>query len=109
MSPMKLTQSGWQKTGVTVVTERGGILALGQLRLVLVVVTQKRQVTKNRRFPTEILVKLDVLGNRADPLLAADDVRDPHQMIVHYDREMVGGKPVGFKDDLIVDRLPVLA
>ena len=39
-------------------------------------------MTEHRRFPAEVLVQQHVLRHRTDPVLAAQDVRDAHQVIV---------------------------
>ena len=55
------------------------------------------------QLPAEGLVELDVLGQRRDPLLGADDVGDPHQVVVHHVGEVVGGEAVGLEQHLVVD------
>src|SRR6266540_2465832 len=66
-------------------------------------------MAKDRRFPAEILVQLEMLRNRADPLFSPDHVSDLHQVVIDNVGEVVGRKSVRFEQDLIVDRFPVFA
>ena len=50
----------------------------------------------------EPLVEQQVLGRRADPLLAAHDVGDAHLVVVDDDRQVVGREAVGLEDHLVV-------
>ncbi len=78
----------------------GGVLALGDLRLVGV--AQQRHVGERRRGQAEPLVEQHVLGGRGDPLLAAHDVGDAHLVVVDDDGEVVGREAVGLEDHLVV-------
>ncbi len=55
------------------------------------------------QVPAEGAVQQHVLGRGRDPLLAADDVGDAHEVIVDHVRQVVGRKPIGFDQHLIVD------
>ena len=44
-----------------------------------------------------------MLGRGGQPLLGADDVGDPHQVVVDHIGQVVGRKAVGLQQDLIVD------
>ena len=66
-------------------------------------VEQQRQVGVDRRLPAEPLVEEQVLGGGVDPLLAADDVADPHEVVVDDDRQVVGGEAVRLEQDLVVE------
>jgi len=50
-----------------------------------------------------------VLGHGIDPLLAAYDVADLHEMVVHDHREMVGREAVALDQHLVVHGRPGLA
>jgi hypothetical protein len=97
-----------EKAGAPVVADGRRILALRELGLVRIVVPEKRQVAEDRQLPAEVLVELDVLGDRAQPLLSPDHVAYPHEAVVDHVRQVVGGKAVGLEDHLIVDGGPVL-
>ena len=58
---------------------------------------------KRGRLPAKRLVQLHVLGRADDPLLGADDVRDPHQVIVDDVGQVIGRKAIGLEQHLIVD------
>ena len=59
-----------------------------------------------RRYrPAERPVHEQMLRRGGQPLLAADDRIDLHQVIVDDDGELVGGEAVGFQEDLVLDRL----
>ncbi|CCH71629.1 hypothetical protein BN11_100019 [Nostocoides australiense Ben110] len=79
---------------------RRGVLALGDLGLVLV--AQQRHVRELRGLQPEPAIEQQMLGRGGDPLLAADDVRHLHLVVVHDDREVVGREPVGLEDHLVV-------
>ncbi len=55
------------------------------------------------RSPAESTVQHDVLGRGGEPLLSADDVGDPHQVIVDHIGQVVGGEAIGFQQNLIVN------
>ncbi len=84
--------------------DRGRILALGQLALVRV--AQQWHVAQLRLLPAEILVELDQLGRRRQPLFAAQDVGDAHQVVVDHVGEEVGGQAVGLHQHLHVHAIP---
>ena len=52
--------------------------------------------------PTQVAVQKLVLRQGADPLLAAQDVGDAHQVVVHHDREVIGREPVALQEHLHV-------
>src|SRR5262249_5590468 len=81
---------------------RGRILPLTDLGAVRI--AQQRKMRELRRLPAEPLVEQELLRRRADPLLAADDVADLHQVIVDDDREMIGREAVGLQDHLVVGK-----
>ena len=58
---------------------------------------QQGQVGKggHRVFPAESTVEQHVQWGRRQPLLAADDVRNFHQVVIHDVGQMVGGQLVG--------------
>ena len=60
-------------------------------------------MAEDRKLPTEGLVEPDVFGQRRDPLLGADDVGDPHQVVVDHVGEVVGRVAVGLEQHLVVD------
>ena len=80
--------------------EADRVLALRDLRAVGV--AQERQVAEDRLLPAEAPVELHVLGQRGEPLLGPDDVRDAHQVVVHHVGEVVGGEAVALQQDLVV-------
>ena len=51
-------------------------------------------MTKYRRIPAEILVQQDVFRHRINPLFTPDNVRDPHQVVIHNVRKMVGWQTI---------------
>ena len=63
---------------------------------------EERQVRHDRRRPAERAVEQHVLGHRREPLLAADDVRDAHRVVVDHVREVVGGHAVALDEHLVV-------
>ncbi len=56
------------------------------------------------RGPAEILVQQQMLGSRREPLLAADHVRDLHQVVVDDVGEVIRRQAVGLQQHLHVDR-----
>ena len=78
----------------------GGVLALGDLGLVGV--AQQRHVRELRHLPPEPAMEQDVLGGRGDPLLAAHDRGDAHEVVVDHDGQVIGREAVGLEDDLVV-------
>ena len=71
-------------------------IALAQLASALRLEKQ-RQVCKlrHRVCPTEVTVKQHMQRRARDPFLAADHVRDLHQMVVHDVGHVVRGQSVG--------------
>ena len=55
--------------------------------------------------PAERLIDEQVLGCRREPVLAAEDVRDRHLVVVDDDGEVIRGVAVGLHEDLILDRV----
>ena len=45
-------------------------------------------------LPAKVLIQKLVLGRRVEPLLTTDNMRDAHEVVVHYIGEMVGGHTV---------------
>jgi hypothetical protein len=76
------------------------VLPLGDLALVDV--AQQRQVGERRTLPAEPVEQQQVLGRRGDPLLAAHDVGDPHEVVVDDHGQVVGREPVGLEQHLVV-------
>jgi hypothetical protein len=69
----------------------------------LLLVAQQRHVGERPAASMpEPPIEQQVLGRRGDPLLAADDVGDPHEVVVDDDGEVVGREAVGLEDDLVV-------
>ena len=99
--PRKLMHGLGQEAGLAVVDERDGIFALGDLALVEI--AQQRHVPEARQLPAEGLVEQDVFRGGGDPLLGADDVGDPHQVVVDDIGEVIGGEAVGLHQHLVVD------
>ncbi len=66
-------------------------------------------MAEDRQLPAERAVELDVLGQRREPLLRADHVGDPHQVIVHHVGEVVGREAVALQQDLVVHLRPLEA
>ena len=60
-------------------------------------------MAEDRLLPAEAPVQLHVLRQRRQPLLRPDDVGDPHEVVVHHVREVVGGEAVALQEDLVVD------
>ena len=56
--------------------------------------------------PAEGVVQQAVLGHGAQPLFAPQHMADPHQVVVHHHRQVVGGKAVGLHQDLHVHLPP---
>jgi hypothetical protein len=52
-------------------------------------------VRELRALPAEPVEQQQVLGRGGDPLLAAHDVRDAHQVVVDDDGQVVGREAVG--------------
>ena len=52
--------------------------------------------------PAHRLVELEVLGSARKPLLATDDMRDLHVVVVHEHGEVIGGEAIGLDDDEVV-------
>jgi hypothetical protein len=48
-----------------------------------------------------------MLGSRIDPLLAADHVRDTHQVVIDDVGQVIGRHAVGLEQDLRIDHAPV--
>jgi len=94
-----------QVTHAPVVQDAGRVLALAELALVGV--AQQRQVAQHRRLPAEIFVEQQVLGRRVDPLLAAQHMRDAHQVVIDHVGEVVGRHAVGLQQHLHVDLRPL--
>ena len=61
------------------------------------------QVGKRRGRPAEGAVEQLVQGGTGEPLLAADDVADVHQVVVHHVGEVVRGQAVGLHQHLVVE------
>ena len=78
-------------------------IALGEFLLVAVFVKSHdlRNVQILRQTETEIAEQHQVLGKARKPLLAADDVRSSHQMVVHRVGEVIGGNAVALEQDKI--------
>jgi hypothetical protein len=55
------------------------------------------------------MVELDVLGQRREPFLGANDVRDPHQMVVDDVGQVIGRESVALQEDLVVHLRPLEA
>ena len=56
----------------------------------------------DRNFPAECIVETIVLRGGGQVLVAADNVRDLHQMVIHNVCEVISWKSVGFDEDHIV-------
>ncbi|GBD05395.1 hypothetical protein HRbin20_00978 [bacterium HR20] len=54
-------------------------------------------------FPPKCLVEQDVLGSRRQPLFAADDVGDAHQVVVDDVCQVVGGVAIALEEHLVVN------
>src|SRR5256885_742 len=52
--------------------------------------------------PVECLEEQEVLGCRGEPAVAADDVADPHLVVVDREGQVVGWKTVGFQQNVVV-------
>ena len=61
----------------------------------------------DRLVPAERSIQQHVLGGGRDPLLAANDVADLHEVIVDHVGQVIGGKSVGLDEDLVVDLVGV--
>ncbi len=48
----------------------------------------------HRWCPAKCLVEHEMLGDRRDPFLSANHMGNPHQVIVHHGRKMVGRIPI---------------
>ncbi len=59
------------------------------------------------RLPSEVFEEEEVLGERTEPLLAADHHVDVHQMVIHHVRQVVGGKAVALQEHLVVHGVPL--
>ena len=55
------------------------------------------------RLPSERFVEKNVFWSGAKPFISSDDMCDFHEMVIDDIREMVGGKSIRFKKDLIID------
>ena len=94
-----------QKAHLPVEGDAGGVPALGELALVRI--AQERQVDEPGHWPAKGLVEQQVLGDGAEPFLAANDVGDAHQVVVHHHRQMIGGHGVRLQQHLHVHLRPV--
>ena len=56
-------------------------------------------------FPAKGFVEHHVFWCRSNPFLATNDVADFHEVVVDHVGEVVGGKAIGFDQDLVVDLL----
>jgi hypothetical protein len=59
------------------------------------------------RFPTEVGIEEQMFGRAGNPFLAAEDVRNLHEMIVDDVCQMVRRESVRFHQDLHVDGRPI--
>ncbi len=73
------------------------------LSLLLSGLRSKGKMHQLRRLPAEVRVEQQMLGRARDPLFAAKDVRDLHQMVVDDVCEVVGRHPVRLDQHLHVD------
>ena len=53
--------------------------------------------------PIKILIQQLMFRHRVQPLFAAQNVCNSHQMIVHHDGQMIGRHTVGFYQHLHID------
>ena len=90
-----------QITGALVKQDRRRVLALRQFRLVGI--AQQGKVRQHRRFPTEILIKQQMLGRRRYPFFAAHHMGDAHQMVIDDIGQMVGRQAVRLHQHLHID------
>ena len=91
-----------QESLFPVVQRRGRPVALAQLRPVGP--QDDRQMRVDRRLPAQGLVEQDVARRARYPLVAADDVGDPHGAVVDDVRQMVGGKAVRLQEHEVVEQ-----
>ena len=94
----------WQIADIAKVVQADGMPALGQLAPVLV--AQQGQVGVLGHVPAEISIKQLVLRHRTDPVVAAQDMGDAHQVVVDNHGEVIGRESVAFQQDLHVDLGP---
>ena len=66
------------------------------------VLHHRRAVDVDGFVPAERLVQKVVLGRAGQVLAAADHMGNAHQVVVHHVGEVVGGHPVAFDQDLVV-------
>ena len=95
-----------EETLLLIPLERGRVLALADLRLVGV--AQQADVDVFGRREAELLVEPDVLGQRVEPLLGADDMADAHEVVVDHRREVVGRPAIALEQNLVIDVPPRL-
>ena len=69
--------------------------------LVTVLVDEEADVGELWGRPTEGLVHGDVLGGAGHPFASSDNVRDLHEVVVHYVGEMVCREAVGLKENWV--------
>src|SRR5574344_14519 len=86
---------------VAEIADGRGALALGKLAPARG--EDHRKVAPYRSLPAERFVQKNMLGRGADPFVAAEHVRRPHQMIVHDACEMVRGESVALDEHEIVE------
>ena len=103
ISARKLSSASGKNPCVAEPAERRPrVLALRDLAAVLV--AQEREVGERRQRQVEPLVEQHVLRGAGDPLLAARDVADLHQVVVDDDGQVVGREAVALEQHLIVDQ-----
>ncbi|OPZ78729.1 MAG: hypothetical protein BWY77_01450 [bacterium ADurb.Bin431] len=75
--------------------------------LAAVGIKNQRQMGHLRRLPAEILVQQQVLGHGTQPLLAADDMGDLHEMIIHDIGQVIGRIAIRLEQHLVIHLLAV--
>ena len=71
-------------------------------QFLVVLVSDQRAVDIDRDLPAKSLIKPVVFRSRGQVLIAADHMSDPHGMVVHHVREIVGGIAVRLDQDHII-------
>ena len=84
------------------------VVALGELSLdagVLVDLHQLCRMAVDRKGQTQCFKKFHVNRQRGQPFFPSDHVGGPHQVVIDHVCEVVGGDPVGFQDDHVLEVL----
>ena len=89
------------KSPVSVLLDGDVSLAFAQFRSVRI--EKKGEVCKQGYLPSEVTVQKYMLRRAREPFFPPDDMRNPHQVVIHHVGQVIRGIAVGFQEDLVVD------